>query len=64
MNLVLRGRGIRRDGHRGLAVCVGAAHIGAADYPHLTSLAAAFAAYLLLAPLGRTVRTQYLTEQP
>lgn len=48
----------------GLMVYVGAAHIGAADYPYLTSLAAALAAYLLLAPLGRAARIQYLTGQP
>jgi Na+/proline symporter len=36
----------------GLATYVGAAHLGAADYPYLLSLAAAFAAYLALLPLS------------
>ena len=47
----------------GLVVYIGAAHVGAADYPYLTSLAAGLAAYLLLAPVSRAV-PQYLTEQP
>ncbi|MEQ1438433.1 sodium:solute symporter family protein [Fontimonas sp. SYSU GA230001] len=40
----------------GLVVYVGAAHVGAADYPYLTSLAAGLAAYLLLAPVSRVRR--------
>jgi Na+/proline symporter len=37
----------------GLGTYIAAAHVGAADYPYLTSLAAALAAYLLLSPFGR-----------
>ncbi len=37
----------------GLVTYIAAAHIGAADYPYLLSLAAAFTAYFALSPFGR-----------